>query len=198
MKRLIFLIILGGLALIAIILVVVVFLFLPIRSEVFSSAVELPPPEAGFVLISPDFNEGGPIPNRFTCNGENIPPTLAWGDPPTATKSFVLTVTDPDSPGGPWIHWIVYNLPAQIRTIDANTRPGLKINDVTILFGKNSWGKQTYGGPCPPSGTHHYVFQITALSINLGPENNAFISDLNAQMQGSILSTAKLIGTYTK
>ena len=198
MRRLIFFILLGGLALIAIIFVALFFLFGPIRSEVFSSTVELPPPEAGFVLISPDFNDGGPIPRTFTCNGENIPPTLAWGEPPTGTKSFILTVIDPDAPGGAWIHWIVYNLPAQIRSIDANTRPGTQINDMTILFGKNSWGKQAYGGPCPPTGTHHYVFQITAMNINLGPENKATISELDAQMQGSILGTAKLIGTYTK
>jgi hypothetical protein len=189
---------LGGLAIIAIILVAVFFLFGPIRSEVFSSTVELPPPEAGFVLISPDFNDGEPIPKRFTCNGENVPPTLAWGEPPTGTKSFILTVIDPDAPGGAWVHWIVYNLPAQTRSIDANTRPGMQINDMTILFGKNSWGKQTYSGPCPPTGTHHYVFQITALNINLGPDNKATFSQLDAQMQGSILGTAKLIGTYTK
>jgi Raf kinase inhibitor-like YbhB/YbcL family protein len=198
MKKIILFIIVGGLAVIVIFLVAAFFLFGPIRSEVFSSTVELPPPEAGFVLISPDFSDGGTIPWRFTCNGENIPPTLAWGEPPTGTKSYVLTVTDPDAPGGAWIHWIVYNLPAQIRSIDANTRPGMQINDVTILFGKNSWGKQTYGGPCPPSGTHHYVFQITALAINLGPKNNASINELDAQMRGSILGIAKLIGTYTK
>jgi Raf kinase inhibitor-like YbhB/YbcL family protein len=198
MRRLIFFILLGGLALLAIILLAVFFLFGPIRSEVFSSIVELPPPEVGFVLISPDFSDGGSIPRRFTCNGENIPPTLAWGEPPTGTKSYVITVTDPDAAGGAWVHWIVYNLPAQIRSIDANTRPGLQINDVTILFGKNSWGKQTYGGPCPPSGTHHYVFQITALAINLGPKNNASINELDTQMEGSILGIARLIGTYTK
>jgi Raf kinase inhibitor-like YbhB/YbcL family protein len=107
-------------------------------------------------------------------------------------------VKDPDAPGGTWIHWIVYNLPVDTRTVSSNTRPGEKINDIPILFGKNSWGKQTYGGPCPPSGTHHYIFQINALSINLGPKDKASIGELTAQMQGSILGTAELIGTYTK
>jgi hypothetical protein len=74
----------------------------------------------------------------------------------------------------------------------------MQIDGVNVLFGKNSWGKQTYRGPCPPSGTHHYVFQVNALSINLGPKNNETIKELTAQIQGSILETAELIGTYSK
>lgn len=158
----------------------------------------MPPPEAGFVLISPDFSNDGPIPANYTCDGNNIPPTLAWGEPPAGTKSFILILKDPDAPSGPWIHWIVYNLPPETRTISDLTRPGVQIDGVTVLFGKNSWGKQTYGGPCPPSGTHHYIFQLTALNITLGPKNKATISELTAQMQGSILDTAELTGTYSK
>jgi Raf kinase inhibitor-like YbhB/YbcL family protein len=198
MRRLIFFIIVGVLAMMVIFLAVIFYLLSPTHGEIFSSTVELPPPESGFVLISPDFNNDGPIPSRYTCDGENIPPTLAWGEPSSGTKSFVLIVKDPDAPGGPWIHWIVYNLPAETRTINANTRPGVRINDVTVLFGKNSWGKQTYGGPCPSSGTHHYIFQLTALNITLGPENRTTVNELVAQMQGSVLGTAELTGTYSK
>jgi Raf kinase inhibitor-like YbhB/YbcL family protein len=198
MRRPIFIIILGILGGLVIFLAGGFFLFGPTRGEVFSTSIEMPPPEAGFVLISPDFSNQGRIPARYTCDGENIPPTLAWGEPPFGTKSFILIVKDPDAPGGPWIHWVVYNLPAETRTINDLTKPGVQINDATILFGKNSWGKQTYGGPCPPPGTHHYVFQLNALSINLGPENNATFIELNNQMQGSILGTAELIGTYSK
>jgi Raf kinase inhibitor-like YbhB/YbcL family protein len=170
----------------------------PIRGEVFSSNVELPPPDAGFVLISPDFTDGGPIPTRYTCDGENIPPTLAWGEPPAGTESYVLIVDDPDTPLGTWTHWIVYNIPAEEHVIDNLIRPGVQLNDVTILFGKNNWGKQAYSGPCPPSGTHHYIFQLYALDIMLGPKDKATKNELATRMQGHILSYAELKGTYTK
>jgi len=198
MKKLIFFIIVGTLALTLIALVTAFFLLGPIRGEVFSSSVELPPPDAGFVLISPDFTNGGPIPARYTCDGENHPPTLAWGNPPTGTESYVLIVDDPDAPLGTWTHWIVYNLPAEARTVDALIRPNVQIDNVNVLFGKNSWGKQTYGGPCPSSGTHHYVFRLYALDIMLGPEDKASKNELATRMQGHILGYAELTGTYTK
>jgi Raf kinase inhibitor-like YbhB/YbcL family protein len=198
MRKPFFFVIIGVLAAMIIFLIAAFFLFSPMHGEVFSNSIEMPPAEAGFVLISPDFSNGGPIPQKFTCDGENIPPTLAWGQPPGGTKSFILVMKDPDAPGGAWIHWIVYNLPAETRSVNSLTRPILQIDGVTILFGKNSWGKPTYGGPCPPSGTHHYVFQVSALSIDLGPKNNETIDELTNQMQGSILGTAELLGTYSK
>jgi Raf kinase inhibitor-like protein, YbhB/YbcL family len=198
MRKPVFLIIIGILGGVAIFTVTAIFLFRPTRSEVFSNSIEMPPTEAGFALISPDFSDGGPIPEKYTCYGENVPPTLAWGQPPARTKSYFLVMKDPDAAAGPWIHWIVYNLPVETHSVNSLTRPIMQIDGVTILFGKNSWGKQTYGGPCPPSGTHHYVFLINALSIDLGPKNNGTFNELTAQMQGSILGTAELIGTYTK
>ncbi len=198
MRRLIFILIVGALVVTAVFLAVSIFLFAPTRSQVFSSSIELPLAEDGFVLISPDFSNGGRIPKQFTCDGENIPPTLAWGVPPAGTKSLILIVKDPDAPGGTWIHWIVYNLPTETRTVSDLSRPGMQINDVPVLFGKNSWGKQNYEGPCPPSGTHHYIFQINALMIKLGPGNDETFSELEAQMQGSILGIAELTGTYSK
>jgi Raf kinase inhibitor-like YbhB/YbcL family protein len=198
MRRTVFFVITGIVVVAVIFLVAAFFLLAPSRGEVFSSSIEMPPSGAGFVLISPDFNNGGPIPSKYTCDGENVPPTLAWGEPPPGTKSFILIVKDPDAPGGTWIHWIVYNLPVQARSVDALTRPVMQIDDVNILFGKNSWGRQAYGGPCPPSGTHHYIFQVNALSIDLGPKDNQTISELTSRMQGSILGTVELIGTYTK
>jgi Raf kinase inhibitor-like YbhB/YbcL family protein len=197
MKKTIFVVV-GVITVLLIALIAAYFLLGPTRSETFSSVIEMPPPDAGFILISPDFTDGGPIPTRYTCDGENIPPTLAWGEPPAGTKSYVLMVEDPDAQLGTWIHWIVYNLPAETRTVDALIRPGAQLNDVIVLFGKNSWGKQAYSGPCPPSGTHHYVFQLYALDIMLGPEDKASKNELATRMQGHILSYAELTGTYTK
>jgi Raf kinase inhibitor-like YbhB/YbcL family protein len=198
MKKILLFIIAGVLAIIFIGLVTAFFLLGPIHSEAFSATVELPPPDAGFVLISPDFSNGSSIPQRFTCAGENIPPTLAWGEPPAGTKSYLLMVEDPDAQGAPWTHWIVYNLPAETRSLDAQTRPGMQIDDVTILFGINSWGGQSYRGPCPPSGVHHYVFRLSALDIMLGPEDNSSKNELESVMHGHILGSAEIIGTYSK
>lgn len=198
MKKTIFFVIVGAITVVFIALIAVLILLSPTRSEIFSSVIEIPPSDDGFALISPDFTDGGPIPARYTCDGENIPPTLAWGEPPAGTKSYVLIVEDPETPLGTWTHWIVYNLPAEIRTVDALILPGVKLNDETILFGKNSWGKQAYSGPCPPSGTHHYVFQLYALNIMPGPEGRASKNELATKMQGHILGFAELTGTYTK
>jgi len=198
MRRKIFFIVVGTIIFLCLALVAVFYLFAPTRSETFSSIVELPSSEAGFILISPDFADGSSIPARFTCDGEDVPPTLAWGEPPAGTKSFAIIVDDPDAPAGTWTHWIVYNIPAEVRLVDSLFVPGLQINDGKVLFGKNSWGKQAYGGPCPPSGTHRYIFQLFALDIMLGPKDNATRNKLAAQMQGHILGYAELTGTYTK
>jgi Raf kinase inhibitor-like YbhB/YbcL family protein len=198
MKRRNFFIVVGMLLILPIALVVAFYILGPTRGETFSSIVEMPSSEVGFVLTSPDFTDGSPIPARFTCDGEDVPPTLAWGEPPAGTKSFALIVDDPDAPAGTWTHWIVYNIPAVVRYVDAQYNPTMWVDDGKILFGKNSWGKQVYGGPCPPSGTHRYIFQLYALDIMLGPKDKITRNELAAQMQNHILGFAQLTGTYTK
>jgi Raf kinase inhibitor-like YbhB/YbcL family protein len=170
----------------------------PNTKQIRKNLIKLPPAEAGFVLISPEFANGGPIPAQYTCDGKNIPPPLAWGEPPAGTKSYVLLVEDPDAPGGPWMHYIVYNLPAQIRTIDFLTKADIKINGIPVLFGINSWGTQGYRGPCPPSGTHHYLFTLSAMDNMTGLGDKASINELASKMQGHILGYAELTGTYSK
>jgi hypothetical protein len=198
MRRKIIFIVIGVFLLVFFASVVIFYLLGPTRGATFSSIVEIPSSEAGFSLISPDFANGEPIPARYTCDGENIPPTLSWSDPPPGTKSLALIVDDPDAPVGTWTHWIVYNIPPDVRTMDQSFTPGIQINDVKILFGKNSWGKQAYGGPCPPSGTHRYVFQLFPLDILLGPKDRMTKNDLSAQMQNHILGFVQIMGTYTK
>ncbi len=198
MRKPVFFILLGAITLMLIALVTVFILMGPIRGQEFSRIVELPPADAGFVLISPDFTNGGLIPTRYTCNGEDIPPTLAWGEPPVGTASYVLIVEDPDAPLGTWTHWIVYNIPPGEHIVDSQIQPGTQIDDVPILFGKNSWGRQAYGGPCPPSGTHHYVFQLFALDIMLEPKDNVSRNELASMIEGHILGFAEITGIYTK
>jgi len=108
-------------------------------------------------LKSKDFEDNGNVPSEFTCDGRNISPQLSWEDAPAKTESFALSVTDPDAPGGTWIHWLVYDVPRDVRSIDRGSLPkGAKQVE-------NDFGMKNYGGPCPPSGTHRYIFTIYAL-----------------------------------
>jgi Raf kinase inhibitor-like YbhB/YbcL family protein len=108
-------------------------------------------------LKSENFEDNNSIPSEFTCDGRDISPQLSWEDVPPETKSFTLSVTDPDAPGGTWIHWLVYNIPRDIRSIERSSLPkGAKEVE-------NDFGKEEYGGPCPPYGTHRYIFTLYAL-----------------------------------
>ena len=110
-------------------------------------------------LMSKNFTDNSNIPSEFTCDGKNISPQLSWTDVPDKTKSFALVSTDPDAPGGMWIHWLVYDIPKQIRQIEKNSVPaGAKEVE-------NDFGRKPYGGPCPPSGTHRYFFTGYALDV---------------------------------
>lgn len=105
---------------------------------------------------SKNFVDNGSIPSEFTCDGRNVSPQLSWEDVPEGTKSFALSVTDPDAVGG-WIHWFVHSIPKELREIERGSLPaGAKEVE-------NDFGKRPYGGPCPPSGTHRYVFTVYAL-----------------------------------
>jgi len=109
-------------------------------------------------LLSKDFTNRGTIPSEFTCDGRNISPELSWENVPIKTKSFALISDDPDALGG-WIHWLVYDIPNNVRRIEQNSLPaGAK-------QAENDFGKKTYGGPCPPTGTHRYFFRLYALDI---------------------------------
>ena len=110
-------------------------------------------------LLSKDFVDNCTIPSQFTCDGKNVSPQLSWEDIPDETKSFALSATDPDAPGGMWIHWLVYDIAKALRKIEKNSLPaGAKETE-------NDFGKKPYGGPCPPSGTHRYFFTIYALDV---------------------------------
>ena len=108
-------------------------------------------------LKSKDFVENSSIPSEFTCDGRNISPQLSWENVPEETKSFALSVTDPDAPGGTWIHWLVYDISKELREIERGSLPE-EAKEV-----ENDFGKTPYGGPCPPSGTHRYFFTLYAL-----------------------------------
>ncbi|MHA1310378.1 MAG: YbhB/YbcL family Raf kinase inhibitor-like protein [Candidatus Helarchaeota archaeon] len=108
-------------------------------------------------LKSNSFEHEGLIPPKYTCDDIDINPHLVWEDVPDGTKSFALIVDDPDAPMGTWVHWLVCDIPADIREIPEDNVPGRQI--------KNDFGKRDYGGPCPPSGTHRYFFKLYALDV---------------------------------
>ena len=148
-------------------------------------------------LPSPVFAAGQPIPARFTCDGEDISPALEWSGVPASAKSLALICDDPDAPAGTWVHWVVYNLPADDMGLIENTPATDKLTGGG-LQGKNDFGKIGYGGPCPPSGTHRYFFKLYTLDTELDLKPGATKSDLLKAMEGHIVAQGELMGTYSR
>jgi hypothetical protein len=144
-------------------------------------------------LKSNAFVSGQSIPAKYSCTGKNISPPISWSEPPTGTASFALIMDDPDAPGGTWVHWVLYNIPADARTL----QEAFSAND-PIAIGKNSWGKLAYGGPCPPSGTHRYFFKLYALDSTFSLSPGASKEQLLKAMDGHILAQGELMGTFSK
>jgi Raf kinase inhibitor-like YbhB/YbcL family protein len=149
-----------------------------------------------FKLSSPAFQDGEPIPSRFSCNGIDRSPPLNWSNVPQDTASLMLVVEDPDAPGGTWVHWIVYSLPVEIRELPEGIGEKTDLGGLGET-GTNSWGYRTYGGPCPPSGTHRYIFRLYALDQPLELQPGTAVADLLGAIQGHILGQAVLSGTFS-
>ncbi len=149
---------------------------------------------ASFVVTSTAFEPGGAIPARFTCDGEDVSPNLAWAGAPAATGAFVLVVDDPDAGG--FVHWIAYNLAGGASgSLPEDVRP----SPGSPPQGTNDFGKVGWGGPCPPSGEHRYRFTLTALAEALplsGTPRAAEVRD--ALGKATILATATLEGRYAR
>lgn len=143
-------------------------------------------------ITSPAFSQNGMIPKRYTCDGDDVSPPLVIGNIPEGTKSLALIVDDPDAPAGIWVHWVVWNIDAGTREIPENTVPP------GALQGTTDFGKQKYGGPCPPSGTHRYFFKLYALNAPLAIAAGARKAKLEEAMGGQLLGKAELIGLYRR
>ena len=142
--------------------------------------------------IKSNFEHNSVIPTKYTCDGEDINPPLEVSNIPEGTASFVLIVDDPDAPAGTWVHWVVFNIPPNVKSIGENSVP----KDSTQ--GINSFNKVDYGGPCPPSGTHRYFFKLYSLDNTIGLDSSATKADVESAMQGHILASAELIGLYSR
>ncbi len=152
----------------------------------------------GLQLTSADFQNGDRIPARHTCEGENRSPALAWTGVPVETRSFALICDDPDAPRGTWVHWLLYNLPAEAAELGASVPPKPELPS-KARQGINDFGNVGYGGPCPPAGKpHRYFFRLHALDTvpNLPPGINR--ADLEEAMAGHVLAVGTLMGTYER
>jgi len=142
-----------------------------------------------FTLTSPAFVEGGTIPAEHTCDGADIAPRLAWSGAPAGTETFALIMDDPDAPSGTWVHWVLFNLPG--------TAAALPADGATGLLGRNDSKRPGYAGPCPPPGKpHRYFFKLYALDGPLALKAGVTKADVERAMQGHVLGTAQLMGTY--
>ena len=150
-------------------------------------------------ISSPNFKNNGEIPQKFTCQGQDVSPEIKWSGVPDGAMSLVLIVDDPDAPDPrnpkmTWVHWVLYNIPpaagglvAEVKTLPPGT-----------LEGKNDWRRTGYGGPCPPIGRHRYFHKLYALDVMLPDLGQPKKAALLEAMKGHVIATGELIGTYQK
>ncbi|UJS17345.1 MAG: YbhB/YbcL family Raf kinase inhibitor-like protein [Candidatus Jettenia sp.] len=148
-------------------------------------------------IKSPAFEEGGMIPQKYTCDGEDISPPLSWNSVPNGTKSLALICDDPDAPMGTWVHWVLFNLPANIQGLPEN-RPHQKTFENGAKQGITDFKKIGYGGPCPPSGTHRYYFKLYALDTEINLDAGITKQQLLKAMEGHIIAEGQLMGKYKR
>jgi Raf kinase inhibitor-like YbhB/YbcL family protein len=149
-----------------------------------------------FELTSSAFKPGDPIPRRYTCEGEDLSPPLHWTVPPAATKSFVIVADDPDAPVGTWVHWVIYDLPLDLRGLMEGVPTKDRLPD-GALQGLNDFKRVGYGGPCPPpSKPHRYHFTLYALDVTLNLKPRATKAQVLDACKEHILAEAQLMGRF--
>jgi Raf kinase inhibitor-like YbhB/YbcL family protein len=148
-------------------------------------------------VTSPAFEEGGMIPPKYTSDGENVSPPLNWEGVPEGTKSIALVSDDPDAPIGTWVHWVMWNVPADATHLSENVPPDENLPDGSRQ-GITDFRSHGYGGPSPPSGTHRYYFKIYALDTKLDISSNSKKADLLKAMEGHIITEGQLMGKYKR
>lgn len=148
-------------------------------------------------IRSPAFPEGGSIPSQYTCDGKDLSPPLAWSGVPPGARSFALVCNDPDAPSGDWVHWVFFDVPSSSTGLPEGVPPRDEIAGGGRQ-GKNDFRKVGYGGPCPPVGTHRYVFTLYALDRELALAAGVTKAQLSAAMKGHVLAEGRLTGKYSR
>jgi Raf kinase inhibitor-like YbhB/YbcL family protein len=142
-------------------------------------------------ISSPAFADGHSIPAKYTCDGSDTIPPLAFATVPPAAKSLALVVDDPDAPGGTFDHWIVWNIPPSTSIVAEGQSP-------QGMTGRNGFGKGGYGGPCPPRGEHRYFFKLYALDGTMNLTTSSGKADLEKAMKGHVIAQAQMMGRYKR
>jgi Raf kinase inhibitor-like YbhB/YbcL family protein len=148
-------------------------------------------------LTSSAFTDGTMIPRKYTCDAEDISPDLKWSGVPNGAQSLALICDDPDAPVGTWVHWVLFNIPADATALPAGIPAEAELKN-GARHGKNDFRKLGYGGPCPPGGTHRYYFKLCALDTLLTLESGSTKAQLLAAMKGHILTEGQLMGKYKR
>jgi len=148
-------------------------------------------------VTSPAFDNEGMIPSKYTCDGDDVSPPLSWEGIPEGTKSIALISDDPDAPVGTWVHWVMYNIPADIQELPEGVPPDEVLENGAIQ-GITDFRKIGYGGPCPPSGTHRYYFKLYALDTELDLKPGGTKAELFKAMKDHILAEGQLMGKYKR
>jgi len=151
----------------------------------------------GLMVTSQAFKSGEPIPSKYACDGEDVSPPISWSGPHEQIRSYALIVDDLDAPMGAFTHWVIFNIPAADSSLQEGVPTVGTLSDGAIQ-GRNGFGKIGYAGPCPPSGTHRYVFHLYALDTLLSLQAGASQGDVLEAMKGHILADAELTGLYSK
>ena len=149
-------------------------------------------PRSSLTITSSAFPEGGKIPKKYTCDDSNVSPPLRIGNVPQSARSLALIVDDPDAPGRTWTHWLVWNIDPRASEIREKSVPP------NAVQGTSDFGNASYGGPCPPSGTHRYYFKVYALDTTLSLSSSAKKAALEKAMAGHIVGEGSLMGTYSR
>ena len=151
-----------------------------------------------FAVKSPAFSNGGEIPRKFTCSGENISPALNWDEAPAGTTSLALIADDPDAPAGTWSHWLMWDIPGHATSLPEGVPPKASLEDGACQ-GSNDFHRIGYGGPCPPPGRpHRYFFRLYALKESLHLKGGAERSELEAAMKPHIVAQAEWMGMFKR
>jgi len=143
------------------------------------------------------FENGQMIPRKYTADGPDVSPPLEWSDVPTGTASIALICDDPDAPMGTWVHWVLYNLPPETRSLPESIPPTETL-DNGAAQGTTDFGRIGYGGPAPPSGVHRYFFRVYAVDMVLDLPPGATRHELDRAMEGHILAQGELMGRYSR
>lgn len=150
---------------------------------------------ASLTILSSSLQDGK-VPREFTCDGNDASPPLSWTAPPSGTRSFALTVTDPDAPGGTFTHWLLFDLPAGINSLPPGVPKEAQLSNGSRQ-GRNDFGKLGYGGPCPPPGSpHRYVFTLYALDRTLDATAGADRSHVESAMNGHVVARGEMTARY--